>query len=194
MTYQALNPSGSPDEARFALVPSTGFTGDIIELVMADHRRIRRLCAALQDAARHPGDPDPGWTPVHLWQRLADLLIAHFEAEEEICHLSMVRFVTRAAQRLRETVADHDDIRGAVEEASLQLAGSTPWWRTVRAAVAASVEHLDREESDVLADCLPRLTWSQRMMLGHQWSAFIAARTQDSVHQPCASPWHTPIP
>jgi hypothetical protein len=178
MANQAPNPPESPDEARVTLMTATGCTGDIIELVMADHRRIRRLCEAL-DAATQPGDCGSRRIPVQLWQQLADLLVAHFEAEEEICYLPMFQGIPQAARRHRETVADHDDIREAVEEASLRPVGSASWWRAVGAAVAASTDHLDREESDVLAGCLPRLTRDQRLMLGHRWSAFIAARTQD---------------
>lgn len=36
---------------------------DIIELIMADHRRIRRLCRALDDAVRWERDSGPGWMP-----------------------------------------------------------------------------------------------------------------------------------
>ena len=193
MADQAVNPPGPPDEARATLATATGFTCDIIELVRADHRRIRSLCASLGAAAR-PGDPGPRQVPVQLWQQLAGLLVSHFEAEEEICHLALFQAVPHADERRRETVADHDDIRAAVEEASLQPAGSAPWWRAVTAAVAACAEHLDREERGVLAECLPRLTWAQRQMLGHQWSAFVAAQIRDSVHRPWASPWSAPVP
>ena len=46
---------------------------------------------------------------------------------------------------------------------------SAPWWRTVTAALIASTEHLEREESGILAVCLPELTLNQRRMLGQQW-------------------------
>jgi hypothetical protein len=55
---------------------------DIIELILADHRRIGRLCHALYDTAR---EPRPDWMPGHIWQRLAALLVADTQAEEETC-------------------------------------------------------------------------------------------------------------
>ncbi len=58
---------------------------DIIELILADHRRIGRLCHALYDTARYAGEPRPDWMPGHIWQRLADLLVADTQAEEETC-------------------------------------------------------------------------------------------------------------
>lgn len=148
---------------------------DIIELIMADHRRIRRLCDVLHDAARHDGGTRPDWMPGHVWQRLADLLVAHTRAEEQTCYLSMFGSGARAAERMRDSVADHDDIREVIGEASTQSVGSVPWWRAVRTVLAASAEHLEREERDILPDCLLELTMSQRKELGRQWCACIAA-------------------
>ena len=87
---------------------------------------------------------------------------------------------------MREAIADHDDIREAVSEASRQPAGSALWWRAVRAALAASTGYLDHEERGVLAHCLLRLTMSRRLELGRQWSAFIAAWAQDATLRPAA--------
>jgi len=58
---------------------------DIIEPILADHRRIGRLCHARYDTARYAGEPRPDWMPGHIWQRLADLLVADTQAEEETC-------------------------------------------------------------------------------------------------------------
>lgn len=149
---------------------------DVIELIMADHRRIRRLREALYDALRFGGESDPESVVAHVWQRLASLLEVHVRAEEEICFLPMSGSGPGAA-RIRDAVCDHDDIREAISEASLQRVGSAPWWRAVRAALAASAEHLEREERDVLACC--GLTESQRFGLGREWAGFVAAWRQD---------------
>jgi hypothetical protein len=60
---------------------------DIIEVMLADHKRIRRMLGALDDAARYGEDPCAGWMLAPVWRRLADLLELHAEAEEEICYL-----------------------------------------------------------------------------------------------------------
>lgn len=143
-------PSG---QTRTVLAPGGGRPADVIELIMADHRRIRRLRGALHDAARYNGDSGPDWMLAAAWQRLADLLEAHTQAEEEICYLPMFGPGPQATERRREAIADHDDIREAIREASLHRVGSALWWRPVRAVLAASAEHLDREERGVLADC-----------------------------------------
>lgn len=125
------------------------------------------------------GYSGPLWVADRVWYRLTGLLVAHFRAEEEICYLPMFGSGPSAAGPRHEAVADHDDIREAIGEASLQRPGSALWWRAVRAALAAGADHIDREERGVLAGCLHRLTMSQRLALGQQWSVFTAASAQD---------------
>src|SRR5581483_3251612 len=128
-----------------------GVVYDVIDLIMADHRRIRRLQGALRDLARSADDADARRTLAPVWQRLADLLEAHCAAEEEICHLAMFGPGPQAAARAREAVADHDDIREAIREAHLESVGSAGWWRAVSAALVVSAQHVDAEERGVLA-------------------------------------------
>jgi hypothetical protein len=171
---------GSPRETR--VVPVQGAnSADIIELIMADHRRIRRLSTTLSLTTRHYGEPRPDWMPGHVWQCLADLLVAHTQAEEEICYLPMFGSGPRGIRRMRDSVSDHDEIRSVISDAALQLVGSVPWWRAVRTVLAVSAEHLEREERDVLPDCLPGLTMRRRKELGRQWCAFIAAWRRDGT-------------
>jgi hypothetical protein len=149
----------------------------IIELIMADHRRIRRLSQALQDAARRG---DPGWILADAWRQLADLLNVHTRAEEEICYLPMFGSGPDGIARMRDAIDCHDDIREAIGEAAPHAVGSPSWWRAVRAAQAAVNDHLEREEHDIRAGQLPRLAAGARRELGRQWTAFTAAWRQDS--------------
>lgn len=153
---------------------------DVIELVLADHRRIRRLSQSLDAAVRWAAHPGPGWVPAHIWQRLAEVLCAHTFAEEEICYLPASRRSARAAAHTRDRAAEHDDIREAIAEAALQPAGSVPWWRAVRAVQADVLLHFDQEERDILVGLRRQLTVRQRVELGRQWMAFIATWTLDS--------------
>ncbi len=178
MTIPAQQHRGPSGHTGSALPPRAGLPADIIELITADHRRIGRLRDALHDAARLGGDSGSGWILAHVWQRLSDLLEAHTQAEEEICYLPMFGPGPQAAERMREAVSDHDDLREAIREACLQPVGSALWWGAVRVALAASGEHIDREERELLACC--GLTASRRRELGRQWLGFIAARRQDA--------------
>lgn len=161
------------------VIPQSGPPADISELVMADHRRIRRLSAALDDAARWDGGS--GSTLAHAWLRLAGLLEVHTAAEEEICYLPMSRYRPGAAEDRHAAIADHDDIREAIREASLHQPGSGPWRRAVRAALACNADHLDREEHGLLAESLADLSMAQRRELGRQWRAFVAAWRLDAA-------------
>jgi len=89
----------------------------------------------------------------------------HTQAEEHICYLPMFRSGPRATERMREPVADHNDIREIIGEASMQPVGSAPRWRAVRTVLTVSAEHLEREERDILPDCLLGLTMSRRKEL-----------------------------
>lgn len=171
------------DHTPALLVRGAGQAADVIELIMADHRRIRRLGQALDDAVRRSDRYSADWMLSQFWQRLAGLLEAHARAEEEICYLSMFGPGAHAAERRREAIADHDDIREAIGEASLQRTGSALWWRASGDALTVAAEHMEREERGVLADCLPRLTLTRRRELGRQWSAFLAAWTRDAAAQ-----------
>lgn len=170
-----------PSGQALTVVPSGGQPADIIELILADHRRIRRLCGALEDAVRQSSDPGHGWMLAPAWERLAGLLEEHTRAEDEICRLPMFRCLPRASGSRREAIGDHDDIREAISEASLQPAASVPWRRAVRAVVTTSTNHIDWEEREVLAQSRLRLTLARRRELGRQWSACIAAWRLDAM-------------
>jgi hypothetical protein len=167
--------SGQPVSRRADGRPG-GAPADVIELIMADHRRIRRFREVLDDAVRGGPASGSGWMLAHVWERVTDLLDSHTQAEEEICYLSMFGPGSRLGEWRRDAVADHDDIREAIEEALLQPVGSALWWTAARAALAVSADHLDREERDMMVSWLPRLTMRRRLELGRQWLGFVAAR------------------
>ncbi len=180
MTELAAHRARLGYQARAVPVPGAG-PADVIELVLADHRRIRRLSQALENGARWTARSGPGWVPAHVWQRLAELIQAHTLAEEEICYLPASRLGPHATAHARELAADHDDIREAIAEAALQPAGSPPWWRAVTAVQAAIPLHLDQEERGVFASLRRQLTTGRRFELGRQWTDFTAAWTLDAT-------------
>jgi hypothetical protein len=185
MTEPARQYPEAPGAIRYAAVPGTGASGsaDIVELIMADHRRIGRLCRALYDTARHDGRPGPDWMLASIWQRLADLLIAHTQAEEATCYASMSAAGPQPAGRIRDSIADHDDIRGLIGDVSMYPAGSAPWWHAVRTVMTVSAEHHEREEREVLPGCVLGLDMSRRKELGRQWCAFMVSWRQDGARR-----------
>jgi hypothetical protein len=186
MAEPARDYSGAPGDIRLAPAPDAGVnvSADIVELIMADHRRIGRLCSAVYDMARHGGQSGPDWMLGHAWQRLADLLVAHIQAEEETCYSSASGAGPRATALIRASIAGHDAIREIIGEASLHPVGSAPWWRAVRTVMAVSAEHHEREERDVLPGYMLSLGMSRRKELGRQWCAFMAAWKRDVTLRP----------
>lgn len=163
-----------PRQSGPAVPPRSGPPADVVELIMADHRRIRRLRGVLHDSVGRGAGSGSAWMLGHAWERFAELLEAHTWAEEEICYLPMAESSADPAQWRRTAVADHDDIREAIAEAALQPTGSALWRAAASAVLAINADHMDREEQHILAGWLPRLTMSRRHELGRQWLAFVS--------------------
>lgn len=163
---------------------------DIIELIVADHDRIRRLLSAVDDTARYQDDVCTGWPLVPVWRRFAELAELHFAAEEEICYLPAFGSDAAGIAGMQDAIADHDDIREAITETRLAACGSPAWWLAICAARGAALDHMTREERGVLASFSARVTPQTRRELGRDWARFLAARTRDGKparHQP--RPW-----
>jgi hypothetical protein len=152
---------------------------DIVELVLAGHQRILLMQRALLEVDRPAGKPGAASALAAVWERLADMIDVQAAAEEEICYLPLLAAGSWSQEELADAVGDLDQIREAMAEARLQPAGSWPWWRAVRAALSACIEHFERQEEGVLADFGGRADRSRRQELGSQWSAFTAARVSD---------------
>src|SRR3954451_8477504 len=107
VTGPARQHPGASDATRHVLFPDAGAIrqADIIELILADQRRLGRLCDALYDLARYHGGPRPDSMLGHMLQRLVDLLVAHTQAEEKTCHLPLFGTGARATERIRDSIA-----------------------------------------------------------------------------------------
>lgn len=154
---------------------------DIVELVLADHRRIRQLREALGDAARYSAGPGPDRGPAEGWARLAGLIEAHISAEQEICWLPMSGAGPRAREQVAAAITVARDIRVAIGEARLRPDGSPGWWRAVNDAVSGCAALLGCEEDGILADFARCAGRPLRDRLGRQWLAFAAARRRDEA-------------
>jgi hypothetical protein len=122
---------------------------DIIEVILADHKRIRSPLRALDDAARHGEDPYIGWMLAPVWCRLADLLELHAEEVGDLLS-GPVRAGQDATAQMPDAIADHDDFREDLREASARHRFCDLVAR-VASALRASSEHVAREERGALA-------------------------------------------
>lgn len=152
---------------------------DIIELILADHRRIRRLLDAVEDAAYYSRQPGVSCLPA-VWRRLAELLGQHAEAKQEIFYPALCWHGIGDAAEAEEAAADLLDIQEAIADGELGFIDSGRWWRASAAATRLTREYIAREEHGLLA-ALSRAASSQlREQLGRQWAAFIIARMRDA--------------
>lgn len=149
---------------------------DVIDVIYADHRRIRRMQHALGQVDRHRSTLACRRVLARVWDRLAFLIEVNADGEEEICHLPMYGRSAPGLERIYDAVADLDDIRAAVAEACSQPAGSAAWRRAAEAALIVNSQHLDYRERGPLADFARRAPRPLREQLGGQLLAFTAAR------------------
>ncbi len=164
---------------------------DIVDLILAQHRRIRRLADALEAVARRGSGDSTTRVAGIVWNRLAELLDVYAEVEREVCFLPVFDASRDTGGQWLEALADQEDIRAAVQEAAIQPAGSAAWWRAVSAASRFARTHLDTMERRVLTDFAREASPESRRALGEQWLRFTAAllrdRSEDATTAPAAA-------
>lgn len=152
---------------------------DIVELISAEHVRIRNLIGKLDafrlDAALAGPAPEAGLT----WAALAGFLRFHVDAAEEIAYLPLAGATPEAAAAIVRAAEADADIRAAVGETQLSRPGSPTWQLAVQAACSAARSHIACVESDPLLHFQHRTALKVRRTLGRQWVAFMAARALD---------------
>ena len=147
---------------------------DILELIMTDHHRQRRLFALLDEV----GDDSDVLAPI--WQRLAVLLEVHAEAEERLFYPRLLDVGQgmageNPAEETTDAVRDHNDIRDAVQRSRQHAVGSPEWWRSVADARIANSDHMAEEERGPLADYRRHASLQDRHAIGVAFAAFEAA-------------------
>ena len=142
-------------------------TEDVVELILADHREFERL---LRELRNRESDRDA------LLRDIADLLVAHAEAEEREVYPVLKRKAPEDAEEIEHGTEEHAegheallallrtdaDDEDAFEEALEELS-------------EALTHHLDEEERDVLNAARENVSDAQRAELGR---AFLRVRDE----------------
>lgn len=147
---------------------------DIVDLIRAEHERIRYLFARLSRGDAHDADD-----LTRTWAMLSRLLETHIDAVEEIGYPPVPAAVMDIPRR-RAQMAAHGDIREAMREARLCPVASRGWWLAVRAAWAAAMRHISVTEPTLLDELRQDVPLAARETLAEQWRAFVAARALDA--------------
>jgi hemerythrin superfamily protein len=140
-------------------------THDVIELILADHRRFEELFRTLRDRTSDRAK---------ALDDLAHLLVAHAEAEESKVYPALRRY---------KDVDDHEVEHGAEEHAEGNIAllalmeiadtGSEEWEEKLEELVSAINHHVDEEERTILNDARDAVADDRRAELG---AAFVTER------------------
>ncbi|GLZ40207.1 hemerythrin domain-containing protein [Actinokineospora sp. NBRC 105648] len=136
-------------------------SADVIELILADHRRFEDLFRLLRDSSN---DRD------QVLGELAGLLVAHAEAEESEVYPALRRF---------KGIDDHEVEHGAEEHAEGHVAllavleagaaGSEQWDEKLEDLVKAVNHHVDEEERTILDDARRNVPDERRAELGERF-------------------------
>ncbi|MGQ0841725.1 hemerythrin domain-containing protein [Actinokineospora sp.] len=142
-------------------------SSDVIELILADHRRFEDLFRTLRDNTSDRAK---------VLDELAQLLVAHADAEEAEVYPALRRY---------KDIDSHEVEHGAEEHAEGHQAllalmevpdtGSDDWDGKLEELVKALNHHLDEEERSILNDARENVAEDRRAELGER---FVAARDE----------------
>ena len=147
---------------------------DIVDCILADHARQRRLFAALEEAR---DDPE---ALGKIFTNLKNFLEAHAEAEERHFYPTLLKRgdgaldSDSAEETTEDAIEDHNKIAEAAEEAMKHPPGSDEWWAAVDKCNCANSEHMSEEERQGLTDFRRTVPRDERVRLAVQYLAFEA--------------------
>ena len=152
---------------------------DIVDCILADHDRQRRMFAAL-DEARDDKD-----ALGKIFKHLKDFLEAHAACEEKYFYPALLKHgkgavdSDSASETTEDAIDDHNKIAEAAEEAMKHEPGSKEWWKHVDQAHYQNSAHLAEEERQGLSDFRRHVSLEERTKLGVSYLAFESAHPSD---------------
>lgn len=148
---------------------------DIVDCILADHARQRRMFAALDEAR---GDND---ALGKIWTKLKNFLEAHAASEERHFYPTLLKLGSgaldsdSAADTTEDAIEDHNEITDAADSSTPHPVGSDEWWACVDKTNLANSKHMSEEERQGLSDFRRRVPLDQRVKLGIAYLAFESA-------------------
>ncbi len=136
--------------------------GDVVELILDDHRVFEELLRAMRDETT---DRDA------LRQAFAQLLVAHGEAEESKVYGQLRRKDAIDAEDVEHSTQEHDEGYEALLTL-LEVAdvGGEDFSEAVHEVSEKLSHHMDEEERDVLNPARTDVTETDRARLGASWA------------------------
>jgi hemerythrin superfamily protein len=151
----------------------SGDSRDVIDLILADHREFERLMRALRNREEDRSS---------RLRELADLLVAHAEAEEHEVYPHLKRRAPEEAEEIEHGSHEHSEGHEAL--AALQAVedvDSEEFEQALEELVEKVNHHLDEEEREVLNAAREHVDSKTREEFGE---AFLRARAEQLSGKP----------
>jgi hemerythrin superfamily protein len=140
---------------------------DVVELILADHREFERLLRELRNRETDRASE---------LQDLADLLVAHAEAEEREVYPTLKRKAPEEAEEIEHGAEEHAEGHEALLALlRVDAADDEEFEEKLEELSEALTHHLDEEERDVLNAARENVPDEQRATLGE---AFLRVRNE----------------
>ena len=140
-------------------------TEDVVELILADHRLFEELIRALRNREED--------RQARL-DELADLLVAHAEAEESQVYPKLSRKAPEDAEEIEHGAEEHADGHAALLELQQRVDAEVADFEEALEELSETIlHHVDEEERDVLNAARENVEDAVRAELGR---AFLAER------------------
>ncbi|MEU4443918.1 hemerythrin domain-containing protein [Actinosynnema sp. NPDC050801] len=144
---------------------------DVVELILADHRKFEELFRGLRDR---------GSDRSTLLSELAALLVAHAEAEESEVYPALKRYKevdnAEVDHGAEEHAEGHQALLALMEVADT---GSDEWESKLEELVQALNHHVDEEERTILNDARQEVSDERRDELGRLFVEIRQSRLDD---------------
>lgn len=140
-------------------------SNDVVDLILADHRRFEDLFRELRSS---------GGDRTKALSSLAELLVAHAEAEESEVYPVLRKFVDVDDHEIDHGAEEHTDgHRALLDLLEAGEPGTATWDEKLEKLSETITHHLDEEERTILNEAREVLSQSRRNELG---MAFTQAR------------------
>ncbi len=137
-------------------------TDDVVELILRDHRTMEDLFREMRSV-----DADRA----AALRRLADLLIAHAEAEETQVYPALRRYRNVDDEDVEHSVEEHTEGNEALLALlEVEEPGSEEWDERLEDLVQAVSHHLDEEERSLINDTRENVGAERRAELGREFA------------------------
>ncbi|WP_156756039.1 hemerythrin domain-containing protein [Actinokineospora pegani] len=148
----------------------TTTTTDVIDLILADHRRFEDLFRGLRDRTNDRAK---------LLGELAQVLVAHAEAEESEVYPALRRYKNVDDDEVEHGAEEHAEGHVALLELmEVQDTSSDKWEDALEELVTNINHHLDEEERTILNDARDTVAVARRQELGERFTKVRAERME----------------